>query len=367
MKILLIYLGRRGAGPVYSLELSKILSRENDFLAIISKNIQNKNEWKEADINYFEIDTFNNIFELFVSSIRFKKFINLKSLINKFSPDIVFYPMIHIWTPILNYLLKKYEIYTTVHDPDMHLGEKNYFLNIIYKLSIKSSDRFIVLSNKFKKYLSNKYKIKEDLIYYIPHGNFSYYKKFSNSYKLENKENKKILFFGRIVEYKGLDILLDAYEIIKTKLGNEVSLMIVGEGDLLKYKEKIKNERDIEVVNRWIDDKEIHKYFEMADIVVLPYKEASQSGIIPLAYAFSKSVIATRVGGIEEQVDDGITGFLVKPNDSIELAQKCIELIKNDDLRYKMSLNAKLKNETDLSWEKIGEMHIEVFKEFKNR
>ena len=73
--------------------------------------------------------------------------------------------------------------------------------------------------------------------------------------------------------------------------------------------------------------------FQRASIVVLPYIEGSQTGIIPIAYSFKKPVIATNVGSISEVVEDGVTGFIVPPRDSHALADAIIKILKDDDLR----------------------------------
>ena len=86
------------------------------------------------------------------------------------------------------------------------------------------------------------------------------------------------------------------------------------------------------VHNRWISDEERAAAFQQTRVVVLPYVEATQSGVVPIAYANSKPVVATRTGGLPDVVDDGKTGILVEPRDEVALANAVIKLLKDTKL-----------------------------------
>jgi glycosyltransferase involved in cell wall biosynthesis len=86
----------------------------------------------------------------------------------------------------------------------------------------------------------------------------------------------------------------------------------------------------VRIEDKYIPNEDVHLYFEAADVVVLPYVEASQSGIVPIAYAFNTPVISTRVGGLPEAVLDGTTGFLVNPGSSAEIAQAIVRYYTGD-------------------------------------
>ena len=89
----------------------------------------------------------------------------------------------------------------------------------------------------------------------------------------------------------------------------------------------------IEIANRYLKAKEVSEYFSRADVIILPYKDASGTGVIPLAYHNGKPVIATNVGGLPELVEDKISGLLIPPNDSIALAG-AIEKLFDLDLHF---------------------------------
>lgn len=141
-----------------------------------------------------------------------------------------------------------------------------------------------------------------------------------------------------------------------------VELWIVGEGDLTPYLSKIKENTNIKIVNRYIDNCKIPEFFHMADFLILPHIEATQSGVIPLAYAFGKPVIASNVWEIAEQVVDGETGYLFDINNNHEAVEKSIYLLEDEKERLKMSKNAFEYQKTQLDWEQIGNELLTFFK-----
>ncbi len=106
-------------------------------------------------------------------------------------------------------------------------------------------------------------------------------------------------------------------------------LVIAGDGDICPYKDKIEQLEDVTLVNRWIGENEIGEFFTHSDLVVLPYSSASQSGVIPIAAAYGLPVIATKVGGLSEQIEDGVSGWLIPPDDVQALTSTIREVLSN--------------------------------------
>ncbi|MDZ4752029.1 MAG: glycosyltransferase [Flavobacteriales bacterium] len=134
---------------------------------------------------------------------------------------------------------------------------------------------------------------------------------------------KVLLFFGLIREYKGLDILLEAF----SQLDKNYHLIIAGEayGDFKPYQLAIDSsplKDNITCINRYVGDHEVPTLFSAADIVVLPYRSATQSGITAVAFHFGLPVIATNVGGLAETISDGVTGLIALKPDSNLILQK---------------------------------------------
>jgi len=125
---------------------------------------------------------------------------------------------------------------------------------------------------------------------------------------------KTLLFFGLIRDYKGLDLLIGAMSL----LDESYQLIIAGEsyGDFGKYRQAIESSpacSRIKVLNRYIDDDEVPRLFSAADLLVTPYRSATQSGVIPIAYHFDLPVLATDVGGLKESIEHAGTGLVCLP------------------------------------------------------
>jgi glycosyltransferase involved in cell wall biosynthesis len=134
-----------------------------------------------------------------------------------------------------------------------------------------------------------------------------------------------LLFFGYVRKYKGLDILLRAMPAI-VREHPRVKLLIAGEfyDDPQPYHELIQAlalEKHVQMINRFVPNEEVAKFYAACDAVMLPYRSATQSGILGIAYGFERPVIITNVGGLAESVDEGKTGFVVPPESPEALAE----------------------------------------------
>ena len=156
--------------------------------------------------------------------------------------------------------------------------------------------------------------------------------------------------------------MIKAEPLIVKQISN-AKIVIAGAGEEFeKYEEMMVNRDNFLVHNYRIPYKEGAELLQRCSLVVLPYIEASQSGVIPTAYGFKKPVVVTDVGSIPEIVDDGVTGFIVLPRNSEALADAIVKLLKDEKLRRQMGENAYKKLKTDLSWNDIAEKTIEVYK-----
>ncbi len=141
--------------------------------------------------------------------------------------------------------------------------------------------------------------------------------------QLDLAGRRVLLFFGFVREYKGLHVLLDAVERLPPEDGYH--LLVVGEfyDDPARYRaalDRLRERGQLTLVDRYVADDEVGRYFAAADLVMVPYVSATQSGVIQIAYAFRKPVVATTVGGIPDAVAEGETGYLVPPGDAAALA-----------------------------------------------
>jgi glycosyltransferase involved in cell wall biosynthesis len=142
---------------------------------------------------------------------------------------------------------------------------------------------------------------------------------------------KVVLFFGFIRKYKGLDLLLEAMKILAADpLTADIRLLVAGEfyEDRKLYDQLIQDleiEKSLILKTDFIADSEVKYYLSAADFVIQPYKNATQSGVTPLAYHFEKPMLVTNVGGLPDLVPDYKVGLVAEP-DALSIAQKIKEL-----------------------------------------
>ncbi|MGD9992054.1 MAG: glycosyltransferase [Salinivirgaceae bacterium] len=141
-----------------------------------------------------------------------------------------------------------------------------------------------------------------------------------------------ILFFGLIRDYKGLDLLIEAFADERFRQ-LKVKLIIAGEfySDEEKYTQQInkhKLQEHIELHNRFVPDPEVGSYFGAADIIAQPYKTATQSGVTQIGYHFEKPMLVTNVGGLAEIIPDEKVGYVVEPNPKA-IADKLVDFFEN--------------------------------------
>jgi D-inositol-3-phosphate glycosyltransferase len=182
--------------------------------------------------------------------------------------------------------------------------------------------------------------------------------------KLE-ESNSFLLFFGFIRAYKGLDLLIEAFS-DKRLRNRKLKLVVAGEfyEDDMPYRELIKKynlEDDIIIFDHFIKDNEVPLFFSVADLVVQPYKTATQSGVTQIAFYFEKPMLVTDVGGLREIVKDGKCGYVVKPEPEF-IAEAIIDYFDNSR-REQFTAGVKQEKEK-FSWEKMTAAIIEVYKSF---
>ena len=168
-----------------------------------------------------------------------------------------------------------------------------------------------------------------------------------------------MLFFGLVRAYKGLDLLLDAFGTIKDRLP-DLQLLVAGEfyEDEKKYLEQIERfglSDRVVLHNEFVADAEVQYWFSAADIVVQPYRSATQSGVSQVAFHFGKPMLVTDVGGLAEIVRHGEMGYAVKP-DSREIADSLLDFY--DNKREKLFIEAVNQEKKKYEWCRLTEKII---------
>lgn len=285
---------------------------------------------------------------------------SLVKQIREIDPDVLHIQIGHLWFNLLGLpFLRKYPIITTVHDPRDHTGDisSRKTPQFVKDYGYKRSDHIIIHSNEMKPLLQDTVGISEDRISVIPLTALGD----ETLGEGVDEEKNMLLFFGRIFEYKGLEYLIRAEPLIREKIP-DVKIVIAGRGeDFDRYRAMMETPESFVVYNEYISNEFQAELFRQASVVVLPYIEATQSGVIPTAFNFGTPVVATEVGGLGEQLDDGVNGYLVEPRNIEELAEKVILLLQNDELREQMGKNGRAKVETEWTPQAIGRRTVQAY------
>lgn len=353
------YIGKRGGGPQYAYGMVKgLIDNGINVVAIIPDNIENLGQWELlSNCCIFKVKGYTDNYFSFIKSFIWLEVFGKKRIKNMFmNRDIqfIYIPMGSPLQEVINSCFKGNLIVSTLHDPIPHKGDEHSIFAWISNLHLKKADRIVVLSESFREFVMKKYSKSSKDVKVIPHGIFDGYKiLYNNKYKqMYDSKNFNFLFFGRIEEYKGLDILGEVYKRLINKYSN-ISLTVVGRGNFLPYQDIYNNLKNFTLINRWINDEEVYGFFKGPNIItVLPYTNATQSGVIPLAMASNSFVICSDCGGLPEQIEDGVTGKLVKSGNIESLYLAMEDVIKNG-INYNIINNARLYIE-GLSWDKLA-------------
>jgi glycosyltransferase involved in cell wall biosynthesis len=280
--------------------------------------------------------------------------------IRRFRPDVVHLQHGHMWFNLMLPLLRSYPLVITAHDPCAHAGdaESKRTPQWITRCGYRKADRTIVHGEALKQQLIESIGTPAEKVHVVPHVAIGR----DCAPATTNSDGKTILFFGRIWAYKGLQHFIEAEPLV-TSEAPDAQFIIAGAGDDFEpYRRRMVHPERFEVHNRHITTSHRDELFERASVVVLPYIEATQSGVIPVAYSFAKPVVATRVGALAEAVEDGVTGLLVPPSDTTSLATAIVNVLRDPARAAQMGAAGRRKLDTEWSPSRVAEQTIEVYR-----
>jgi glycosyltransferase involved in cell wall biosynthesis len=340
----------------YCVRLANAVSRHTDVLLILPDRV--------AAPHAEKLDAAVQLFSYPSPRLRqpFRQFQTIRRIlrqIENFAPDVIHYQGFHPWFDLALPLWHRYPLVCTVHDfrphPGDRLSQKTPFWAEMFVR--RRADQLIVHSQHVRSLMLQKLDGAGPNISLMPHIQIGQ----QLARPGVEEDEHLILFYGRIWEYKGLEYLIRAEPLISARIPN-VRIMIAGQGeDFSRYTRMMIHPERFLVHNEFISEQRTADYFQRASVVVLPYIEASQSGVIPLAYSAAKPVVATTVGGLPEMVEHGRTGFLVAPRDSTKLADALVRLLLDKTLRRQMGINARRKIELECSPDVIARQTVDVY------
>lgn len=283
-----------------------------------------------------------------INSINPFNWFNVAQKLKKEKADLIIFDWWHpFFAPchftISFFIRKKYKNKILFITENFISHEANKIDNFLTKIGLSIADHFLALSDvvaKDLKSISGSRNIFRSVLpnfdCYTDAGNFD--RKVEREKLGYEERDLVLLFFGYVRKYKGLDILIQSFKKIHDRNKN-ARLLIVGEfyQDPTNYHELVKEtgkEEYIKIINEFVPNEDVGKYYHASDLVILPYRSATQSAVLNVAYSFLKPVIVTRVGGLAEFVINNMTGIIVEPDSPdaiVDGVDKFLSLRKTTD------------------------------------
>ncbi|HBF22280.1 MAG TPA: glycosyltransferase family 1 protein [Planctomycetes bacterium] len=293
----------------------------------------------------------------------------LRRKMRRFHPDVV-----HLQSSIdpavaLVGLLAKRPVVVTVHDVTPHLGEENKlnpFLNFLeYRVVLpvvrRKGIRFIVHGESLRGALAERTRVPIQMITKVPHGVLRGFVALDAGVEASHIE-PTVLFFGRMEPYKGVDVLAKAVPLVRDRIP-ESRFVFAGKGTSLgKVQDVFGKDLAVEIHDEYVQAEDVGRLFRQATVVAAPYLEASQSGVIAVAFAFGVPVVATRVGALPEVVRDKENGLLVEPGDPAAFADSLCRVLEDPELTALLRAGARKSAEGELSWRAVARKTLACYR-----
>ena len=265
------------------------------------------------------------------------------------------------------------KIVYTIHNVSPHHGRVRAYYRVIMGFTYRICDALIIHTEEGKDRVAGLFKVEPGKMSVIPHGDYTFFVPAERMGGEEAKERllgdkniSTILFFGAIRKNKGLDQAILALRHVKKRVPN-ARLLVVGElcEKWERYGEIIEREGVEDLVFKYLQyvpKEEVGLFFEAADVVILPYNEITMSGVLQVAFAFAKPVVASDLDGFRESIEEGKNGHLVPVGDDRLLGERISDLLENEELRRNMGSYSRRMAEEKYSWDSVAGRTEEVYR-----
>lgn len=345
MRALVLHWGRTGGGPRFAVDAVDALSAVGVWTAYSSST---HSERADSDARVGDarlaLPTFAGAVGFAVGAPRaLGNGRALRAFVSKERIDCVFAAMEQVWQPAAAAALRGTGVpyLLGVHDGAFHLGEESRVRAATRRLELAGTDGVLTFSRSATRTFveSVDFPISRIWTSFLPARARPLDRAASRSSEPGRDESFRFGFFGRLLPYKGLDLLVQAVRILRSMTALPFEVEIWGSGEVPAL-EADDLPPEIRVIRRWVDEDEIERVIGRFDVVVAPYVDASQSGVIPLAGAMGVSSIITPVGGLVEQVSDGITGLVAHDVRADSFAHTMLRMIDTPDLSRRLGDSA---------------------------
>lgn len=304
---------------------------------------------------------------------------SLVRLARRLKPDVIHFqwavvPVID--TRFLGMLRRVAPLVFTVHESLLsshRRGSDSRLTWVRYAGFLKQFDHFLAHTRHTRDTLVAEMDLPADRISLVPHGLLDYYEDLGSTQQptsdnVDRAPCHRVLFFGTVSAYKGVDVLIRAVAKLPKPLMARTRLMIAGRPTMpvaplqqLAMELGVWDRIDWDL--RFIGEEEVHSVLKSATIIALPHRHVDQSGVLMAVLPYGKPIVASRVGGFAEILEDGVHGYLVDPGDSAGFAEAMVGILGDSERRQSMSESvSRLANQWP-SWDAIGKQTMEIYQD----
>ncbi len=330
LRILVWQWGRRGAGPRFAVELAASLDALEGVSGLLSLSTQSEQmQGPDKPDCALPVDTYSGLagymWRVVSSPARLP---TLVATLRRLSPDIALCampaPLDLLMMSALRVLGIRY--YVVVHDADAHPGDGFPMQMTLQRLLVRGAAGLVTLSGHITRRLQDRGEVGGRPLIALHHPPFS----FGPAPLPPGRHGGplRLLFFGRLLPYKGLGLFAETLDRLAARTPIPFAARVIGQGPETVALASLRAMAHVQVENRWVPEAEIGALLAWADAVVLCHTEASQSGVAAAAVAARRWVVATRVGGLVEQLQDETLARLAAP-DAESLADAVISLVRD--------------------------------------
>jgi glycosyltransferase involved in cell wall biosynthesis len=368
VRVLIWQWGRFGVGARYAYELAQTLKDVCGYQTLLSlaegaELMQNETVRRAVDI---PVRTYSNAFEFVWRSPMIGRLLGpMCEALDADPPDVAIVTMMGYWDiPLVRRLRRRgVPVVVVVHDAEVHPGDRFHVMVRLQRELMRMSNGVITLTQFVARQVASRVSLDGKVQAVIPLPAFDFADADLPAPHLPDPSPGRplrLLMAGRLKRYKGLKVLADSLKLIgNTPLNLRVVGAVQGESEIRELVTLPSVELDL----GWKTDRELIAQLDWADVTVLPYVEASQSGIAPTSLARARPVIATPVGGLPEQISHGQTGIVVESVSSQAFASAIKRYADDRAFLRRCGENALRFAQTELGWPKLGPYYAKVLEQ----
>jgi glycosyltransferase involved in cell wall biosynthesis len=358
-RLMLWHWGRRGGGPRYTLELARALAARDRIETHLSfaRQCELADDFRTVGLPGWEVDTYNSLTGAACNTLRLPWLArDFGRELRRRQIDVVFCGMTHLWNvavlPFIRRAGARYAL--AVHDASQHPGEENRIREWMLNRELDAAAAVVTLTRHVRDRLAAERNVPPARMRVLPHGAMPFPGAATAVRDAPTDRPWRLLFFGRLLAYKGFDLLLEAYGLLRAQFGERITLHVAGAGDIAPFAGVLSRSPGVTIDNRWIGEDEVGGLLNNADLVLTPYREASQSGVLAGACAAGLPCVVTPVGGLTEQVVDRETGLVAAAVSGPAVAAAVTALMTDPALYRRCSQGALTFAAENLSWDAIA-------------